>query len=81
MDPTCQRPLPSVLLGGHRADAHAVAVGPTGRYLEILARPLSAVALSRQNDDWLVVAYKFGAITAFSATIAFYLGMLVRRIG
>ncbi len=62
-------------------DTHAFVVGPTGRYLEILARPLSAVAISRQNDDWLAAAYTFGAITAFSATIAFYLGMPVRRIG
>ena len=81
MGPTYQWPLPSVLLGEHRVDTHAFAVGPTGRYLEILARPLSAVAISRQNDGWLAVAYKFGAITAFSATIAFYLGILVRRIG
>lgn len=77
---TCQWPPPSVLPGGHRADTHAFAVCPTGRYLEILARPLSAVAISRQNDDWLAAAYTFGAITAFSATIAFYLGMPVRRI-
>ena len=70
-----------MLLGRHRADTPAFAVVLTGRYLEILARPLIAVAISRQTDDWLAVAYTFGAITAFCATIAFYLGMLVRRIG
>ena len=79
--PTCLWALPSVLLGGHRADTHAFAVVLTGRYLGILAGPLIAVAIFRLTGDWLAVAYTFGAITAFCAAAAFYLGVLVRRFG
>lgn len=79
--PTCLWSLPSVLLGGHRADTHAFAVVLTGRYLGILAGPLLAVAIFRLTDDWLAVAYTFGAITAFCAAAAFYLGVLVKRLG
>jgi hypothetical protein len=79
--PTCLWSLPSVLLGAHRADTHAFAVVLTGRYLGILAGPLIAVAIFRLTDDWLAVAYTFGAITAFCAAAAFYLGVLVKRIG
>ncbi len=79
--PTCLWALPAVLLGGHRADTHAFAVVLTGRYLGILAGPLIAVAIFRFTNDWLAVAYTFGAITAFCAAAAFYLGSLVRRIG
>lgn len=79
--PTCLWALPSVLLGGHRADTHAFAVVLTGRYLGILAGPLIAVAIFRMTDDWLAVAYTFGLITAVCAAAAFYLGTLVRRIG
>jgi predicted MFS family arabinose efflux permease len=78
--PTCLWALPSVLLGGHRADTHAFAVVLTGRYLGILAGPLIAVAIFRLTGDWLSVAYTFGAITAFCAAVAFYLGSLVKRI-
>ncbi len=81
ISPTCLWALPSVLLGGHRADTHAFAVVLTGRYLGILAGPLIAVAIFRLTDDWLAVAYTFGAITAFCAVVAFYLGGLVKRIG
>jgi len=77
--PTCLWALPSVLLGGHRADTHAFAVVLTGRYLGILVGPLIAVAIFRFTDDWLAVAYTFGAITAFCAAVAFYLGMQVKR--
>ena len=79
--PTCLWALPSVLLGGHRADTHAFAVVLTGRYLGILAGPLIAVAVFRLTNDWLAVAYTFGAITAFCAAVAFYLGLLVKRFG
>ena len=79
--PTCLWALPAVLLGGHRADTHAFAVVLTGRYLGILAGPLIAIAIFRFTNDWLAVAYTFGAITAFCAAAAFYLGSLVRRIG
>ena len=79
--PTCLWALPSVLLGGHRADTHAFAVVLTGRYLGILAGPLIAVAVFRLTGDWLAVAYTFGAITAFCAVVAFYLGVLVKRGG
>jgi MFS family permease len=78
--PTCLWALPSVLLGGHRADTHAFAVVLTGRYLGILAGPLIAVAIFRLTGDWLAVAYTFGVITAFCAAAAFYLGLLVKRI-
>jgi predicted MFS family arabinose efflux permease len=77
--PTCLWALPSVLLGGHRADTHAFAVVLTGRYLGILAGPLIAVAVFRLTSDWLAVAYTFGAITVFCAAVAFYLGLLVKR--
>ena len=80
ISPTCLWALPSLLLGGHRADTHAFAVVLTGRYLGILAGPLIAVAIFRLTDDWLAVAYTFGAITAFCAAVAFYLGLLVKRI-
>ena len=43
--PTCLWSLPSVLLGGHRADTQAFALVLTGRYKGILARPLIAVAV------------------------------------
>lgn len=79
VSPTCLWSLPSVLLGGHRADTHAFAVVLTGRYLGILAGPLIAVAIFRLTDDWLAVAYTFGAITAAGAGVAFYLGALVVR--
>jgi len=79
--PTCLWSLPSVLLGGHRADTHAFAVVLTGRYLGILAGPLIAVAVFRFTNNWLAVAYTFGAITAFCAAVAFYLGLLVKRNG
>lgn len=79
--PTCLWALPSVLLGGHRADTHAFAVVLTGRYLGILAGPLIAVAVFRLTGDWLAVAYTFGAITTFCAVVAFYLGVLVKRGG
>jgi MFS family permease len=78
--PTCLWALPSVLLGGHRADTHAFAVVLTGRYLGILAGPLIAVAIFRLTGDWLAVAYTFGVITALCAAAAFYLGLLVKRI-
>ncbi len=81
ISPTCLWALPSVLLGGHRADTHAFAVVLTGRYLGILAGPLIAVAIFRLTSDWLSVAYTFGAITAFCAAVALYLGSLVKRIG
>jgi hypothetical protein len=77
--PTCLWALPSVLLGGHRADTHAFAVVLTGRYLGILAGPLIAVAVFRLTDDWLSVAYTFGTITTCCAAVAFYLGLLVKR--
>jgi len=79
--PTCLWSLPSVLLGGHRADTHAFSVVLTGRYFGILAGPLIAVAVFRFTDDWLAVAYTFGAITALCAAVAFYLGLLVKRDG
>jgi len=77
--PTCLWALPSVLLGGHRADTQAFAVVLTGRYLGILAGPLIAVTVFRLTADWLAVAYTFGVITAFCAIVAFYLGLLVKR--
>jgi MFS family permease len=79
--PTCLWALPSVLLGGHRADTHAFAVVLTGRYLGILAGPLIAVAVLRLTDDWLAVAYTFGTITTCCAAVAFYLDLLVKRDG
>jgi predicted MFS family arabinose efflux permease len=79
ISPTCLWSLPSVLLGGHRADTHAFAVVLTGRYLGILVGPLIAVAIFKLTGDWLAVAYTFGAITTFCAAVAFYLGMQVKR--
>ncbi len=78
--PTCLWALPSVLLGGHRADTHAFAVVLTGRYLGILAGPLIAAAIFRLTNDWLSVAYTFGAVTILCAVGAFYLGLLAKRI-
>ncbi len=77
--PTCLWALPSVLLGGHRADTQAFAVVLTGRYLGILVGPLIAVAIFRLTSDWLAVAYTFGALTLFCAAVAFYLGLHVKR--
>lgn len=77
--PTCLWALPSVLLGGHRADTQAFAVVLTGRYLGILAGPLLAVAIFRVTGDWLTVAFAFGAVTAACAAVAFYLGAFTRR--
>ena len=78
--PTCLWALPSVLLGGHRADTQAFAIVLTGRYIGILAGPLIAVAIFRFSGDWIVVAYTFGTITAICTTTAFYLYMLSNRI-
>ena len=78
--PTCLWALPSVLLGGHRADTQAFAIVLTGRYIGILAGPLIAVAIFKSSDDWIVVAYTFGAITAICTLTAFYLYMLSSRI-
>ena len=78
--PTCLWALPSVLLGGHRADTQAFAIVLTGRYIGILAGPLIAVAIFKSSDDWIVVAYTFGAITAICTFTAFYLYMLSSRI-
>jgi len=77
--PTCLWALPSVLLGGHRADTHAFAVVLTGRYLGILAGPLVAAAVFRLTGDWLTVAYTFGATTIACAVVAAYLGSFVKR--
>ncbi len=79
--PTCLWALPSVLLGGHRADTGAFAVVLTGRYLGILAGPLVAAAIFKLTGDWLAVAYGFGAITVFCAAVAIFLGALVKRPG
>lgn len=79
--PTCLWALPAVLLGAHRADTNAFAVVLTGRYLGILAGPLIAVAVFRFTNDWLAVAYTFGAITVLCAAVAFHLGSLVKRSG
>ena len=78
--PTCLWALPSVLLGGHRADTQAFAIVLTGRYIGILAGPLIAVAIFKSSGDWIVVAYTFGAITAICTLTAFYLYMLSSRI-
>ena len=78
--PTCLWALPSVLLGGHRADTQAFAIVLTGRYIGILAGPLIAVAIFKSSGDWIVVAYTFGAITAICTLTAFYLYMLSNRI-
>ena len=64
-----------------RAPAHAFVVVLTGRYLGILAGPLIAVAMLRLTSDRLTVAYTFGSITAFCAAVAFYFGLLAKRIG
>tara|TARA_B100000530_G_scaffold334068_1_gene283243 strand:+ start:4169 stop:5392 length:1224 start_codon:yes stop_codon:yes gene_type:complete len=77
--PTCLWALPSVLLGGHRADTQAFAIVLTGRYIGILAGPLIAVAIFKSSGDWIVVAYTFGAITAICTLTAFYLYMLSSR--
>ena len=78
--PTCLWALPSVLLGGHRADTQAFAIVLTGRYIGILAGPLIAVAIFKSSGDWIVVAYTFGAITAICTLTAFYLYILSSRI-
>ena len=51
--PTCLWSLPSVLLGGHRADTQAFALVLTGRYLGILAGPLIAVAVYKITRNWV----------------------------
>lgn len=79
--PTCLWALPSVLLGGHRADTHAFAVVLTGRYLGILAGPLAAAGAYRLTGEWLAVAYSFGAVTVVCAAVAFHLDRLVKRPG
>lgn len=79
--PTCLWALPSVLLGGHRADTHAFAVVLTGRYLGILAGPLVAAGVARLTGQWLAVAYSFGVVTLLCAAVAYYLGCLVKRPG
>ncbi|MBI37522.1 MAG: hypothetical protein CL568_08085 [Alphaproteobacteria bacterium] len=76
--PTCLWSLPSVLLGGHRADTQAFALVLTGRYLGILAGPLIAVAVYKVTDNWVSAAFTFGGITIICSLVTLYLGKLVK---
>jgi MFS family permease len=76
--PTCLWSLPSVLLGGHRADTQAFALVLTGRYLGILAGPLIAVAVYKVTDNWVSAAFTFGGITIICSLVTLYLGRLVK---
>ena len=76
--PTCLWSLPSVLLGGHRADTQAFALVLTGRYLGILAGPLIAVAVYKITENWMSAAFTFGGITIICSLATLYLGKLVK---
>ena len=76
--PTCLWSLPSVLLGGHRADTQAFALVLTGRYLGILAGPLIAVAVYKITENWISAAFTFGGITIICSLATLYLGKLVK---
>ncbi len=46
-----------------------------------LDAPLIAAAKFEITDDWLAVAYVFGAVTVLSIAGSFNLGFLAKRIG